>query len=292
MTNKTRSREKQPEPHSVVLRRLVEGGGSAVFVDDSGLPGKSGAPPPLDSDRKTWAAVFIPKDRMAVLVDALEDAVEDLGSRFQAMEFHACDIFNGKKGFRDLSVEQRLEPLAVMAELIEHFELPILVQSFDATTLATISGRLPPRAGMFSTADPAQAALAVLLGKVRIGLEETAMHHAPWDILVDEGLYKNGSVMRIAGWERAIRFGEIRFVRSVDFLPLQLADFAAFAVNRMTHLVGKGGPPSVPDKLLMRIAEGIKDHFVNLNYMEIHNLDKLSDYRDKLVEMIRHGPAA
>jgi hypothetical protein len=60
----------------------------------------------------------------------------------------------------------------------------------------------------------------------------------------------------------------------------------------MTHLVGKGGPPSVPDKLLMRIAEGIKDHFVNLNYMEIHNLDKLSDYRDKLVEMIRHGPAA
>lgn len=71
-------------------------------------------------------------------------------------------------------------------------------------------------------------------------------------VFVDEGYKKNGLALRLPFWESVFSDSLICFAKSSSVLPIQLADFAAFCLNRTQLLLGKPELNEL-DKELLRI---------------------------------------
>jgi len=89
-------------------------------------------------------------------------------------------------------------------------------------------------------------------------------------VFVDEGYKKNGAAISIQPLRRVFADGLICFVRSDSVLPLQLADFAAFCLNRTQLLLGR---PELRqrDELLLRIIQPIVWNYQNIPKMALES---------------------
>ena len=87
-------------------------------------------------------------------------------------------------------------------------------------------------------------------------------------VLVDEGFKKNGAAIRIPRFERQFADGLVCFARSDAILPIQLADFAAFAPNRHQILLSK---PKLSDlaRELLAILTPISWNYQNIQRIVI-----------------------
>ncbi len=295
MTNRSRGRARDlpgtPAWHASAYRdilvRLAGGGGSAIFIDDSGLPPKSHAPTPLDAERKTWAAVLVPQDRIRFVFAALRRLTATLKRQFGLDEFHAVNVYSGKSSLRGVDIALRMGIFEAMADIVEEFNLPVVVQSFDARASKDLAERfeIPGKLGPFKISRPEQTAFLFLLYRLHKALVEPTPI-GPWEVFVDQGLYGDGHILTIPGFTY-VRNGEVRFTRSDQVVPIQLADFAAFVVNRSTHVIGEGKSLSFADRLLAQILHDIADHFVNIETKSIPDMDDFVTYRDELIEKIR-----
>ena len=94
-------------------------------------------------------------------------------------------------------------------------------------------------------------------------------------VFVDEGYKKNGVAIQICTFESAFVDGLVCFASSASILPLQLADFAAFALNRTQLIIGKQKRTSIDNRLLEVLSP------IAWNYQ---NIDK------KIVPLADDGP--
>jgi hypothetical protein len=98
---------------------------------------------------------------------------------------------------------------------------------------------------------PQDAALFLLLIRIKWYLQGAVMK-ARARVFVDEGYKKNGLALRLPFWESVFSDSLICFAKSSSVLPIQLADFAAFCLNRTQLLLGKPELNEL-DKELLRI---------------------------------------
>jgi hypothetical protein len=118
-----------------------------VFIDDSGSPGLANTPVNLHPDRKTWAAVIVPRSHLADVWSKFPRAVDELKAQAGAIGFHFADIYAGRREFKDLSIEKRLALFEFMAYFFQSYDLTSLVQTLDPDTLGRIrtGARFPER---------------------------------------------------------------------------------------------------------------------------------------------------
>src|SRR5262249_46662510 len=100
-------------------------------------------------------------------------------------------------------------------------------------------------------------ALFFLLLRIKWYLEKEYAGGRQARVFVDEGFKKNGVAIRMPRFARQFADGLVCFARSDTILPIQLADFAAFALNRNQILLSKPGDRascgiSVPGRWLAR----------------------------------------
>jgi len=237
-----------------------------VFVDDTGSPGLPNTPAHLHPSRKSWVAVVVPKVHVGEVWRQFPGALSELRRASGASEFHFTDIYMGRREFKDVPLSTRLGAFRFMAYIFGTYRFPVFVQTLDPDSLRDVRNRaaFPEQLGPFNLQKHGDLALFFLLLRIKWHLEKT---YSPPDrlarVFVDEGFKRPGAAIAIPPLKTVFADGLICFARSDSILPLQLADFAAFCLNRTQLLIGKEQLSEL-DSSLLRIIEPLAWNFQNI----------------------------
>lgn len=193
-----------------------------VFCDDTDI---AAGVPWLRPDLRILVAVEMSSERYAPAAAGIEAALERLGMP----EFHATELANPKKSpWRNVSAEGRVEALRFLADL------------FNSTGARVYQARIPK--DQFVTLK----ARAQRVGKVGVGFKH-GLKRVFLRCLFDHLEAQGGETVVVMDQDRNLvepvveDWPEGRFLvgggpiaaRSVDVPGLQLADLAAWSINRM-----------------------------------------------------------
>ncbi len=250
------------------LDELAAGQAYGIFVDDTAAPGLSETPPNFHPERKSWVAVIVPPHQMPEVLEQFPLALEELKRLTGAEEFHFADIYAGRKEFKGLDLRVRLALFEFMAHIFSEYQFPIIIQTFDPETLSDIRSRsgdqLPDRIPPFDFTKVEDAALFFLLIRLKWFIEETRKYPiVKARVFVDEGWKSDGVAIKIPTFESVFSDGLVCFCKSSSILPIQLADFAAFALNRI-QLVGGRDKRNSLDLRLLQILSKVAFNYVNI----------------------------
>jgi hypothetical protein len=250
------------------LREMRLGKVAGVFIDDTGSPGLSDTPTYLHPDRKSWVAVIIPRGQIAEVWEQFPGVIDELQRLTGAREFHFTDIYGGNRDFKGVEPPIRIALFDFVAGLFAHYKFPVLVQTLEPGIVDRIcqARHRLPGSKQFDFSNHAHIALVFLLLRVRNYLRSELAGQSAC-VFVDEGIQKDGAYLRIAGFQPEFRDGLIRFGNSESILPIQLADFAAFGVNRVQLIRGKSSL-SEADARLLEIYSGLAMNFINIELRE------------------------
>ncbi len=255
------------------IDELALGRTYGVFVDDTGSPGLANTPSNLHPERKTWVAVIVPPDVMPEVLDCLPQAVQELGKLVGADEFHFADIYAARGQFKGVDLQIRLALFEFMAYIFTTYRFPIIVQTFDPESLADVRARigagLPDQCPPFDFNRQEDSALFFLMLRLKWFMQLTPTYpDIKARVFIDEGYKRNGIDLKLPTFESVFLDGLISFARSSEVLPIQLADFAAFALNRVQLIGGKPKRGSLDNRLL-QILSGIACNYQNIEQRSI-----------------------
>lgn len=242
------------------------GGVHGVFVDDTGSPGLRDGATHLHPSRKSWVAVVVPQSQIGEVWHQFPSAIAELERLTGAREFHFTDIYMGRREFRSVPLDLRLAFFRFMAEIFGIYQFPVFVQTLDPELLGSLRKRtqFPDRVGPFNLLKHEDMGLLFLLLRVKWYLEQAFAEGARLArIFVDEGFKKNGVALAIPSLQSVFSDGLVCFAKSDTIFPLQLADFAAFCLNRTQLLLGKSEPSELDEKLL-RILQPMQWNYQNI----------------------------
>jgi hypothetical protein len=206
----------------------------------------------------------VPRSDIREVLEQFPGALDELSRLAPAREFHFGDIYAGRKEFDGLPIAVRLALFEFMATIFRTYRFPVIVQTLDPSSLGEIRrwGKFPDSIGPFNLARPADAALFFLLLRVKSHLQEQAGSGLA-RVFIDEGYKNNGIAIRIPTFEEVFADGLLCFAKSSSIHPIQLADFAAFCMNRTQLLLGKEQLSDL-DGALLEILSPIAWNYVNI----------------------------
>jgi hypothetical protein len=255
------------------LEELGAGQRCGVFIDDTGSPGTQPTQSGPHAERATWVAVVIPPSQMPEVLDQMPRAVDGLNELVGASEFHCVDIFQGEKQFENVDLQKRLSILAFLARIFSLYGFPIFVQTFDPINLSGVHEHLQGlrnlRLGPFDFSKPKDAALFFLLVRIREYLlkERQSPDHLA-SAFIDERFKGSDRALVLPPWKDVFADGLLHSNSSALVLPLQLADFAAYALNRQQILLGRS-KLSPLDQTLLGIFATASLQFQNIPTVKI-----------------------
>jgi len=271
---------KTPDRKSVNLAtELRSGRHYGVFIDDTGSPGLM--TPGLHAQRKSWVAVVVPPHQTSEVMDQLPNALSflrELG--LKDPEFHFSDIWAGRGEFGKLELPQRLGLFRFMAHIFATYRFSVLVQTFDPDNATDIHnrGKWPERFGPLKFSDHGDLALIFALLRVRMHLKSLDGGNATACVVVDEGRLSSGEAIVLPNLAPTFFAGAVLFASSRLVHPIQLADFAAFAMNRWQLLLAKDSLTE-RDKTLLEIISPIAITFSNIDSVLVHGWPNVTSLR-------------
>lgn len=250
-----------------------------IFIDDTGSPGLK--TPGLHEKRKSWVAVMVPPHQTPEIIDQLPNALsrlKELG--LKDPEFHFTDIWAGKGQFRKLDLQQRLGIFRFMADVFSRYKFQVLVQTFDPDNALEVQNgaNWPENFGPLKFCNHEDLALIFTLLRIHTHLEGLQGGTTTACVIVDEGRFASGKTIVMPGMAPIFVGGAIFFANSRLVHPIQLADFAAFALNRWQLLRVKGSLSEL-DKTLLEILSPVGECFINIDSMKIHDHKKITNIR-------------
>ena len=250
-----------------------------VFIDDTGSPGL--ITPGLHEQRKSWVAVLVPPHQTAEVMNQLPRALSylyELG--LNNPELHFAEILGGKGEYNKLDLQQRLGIFRFMAYIFTTYRFSVLVQTFDPDNATEIlkSANWPDNFGPLKFSDHEDLALIFALLRVRLHLRSLEGGNATACVVVDEGRLSNGKAIILSGLAPTFFAGAILFANSRLVHPIQLADFAAFVMNRWQLLCVKESLSEL-DKTLLEIISPVARCFVNIDVVPVHGFPNISSLR-------------
>jgi Protein of unknown function (DUF3800) len=264
-----------------LVTELKSGRHYGVFIDDTGSPGLN--TPGLNAKRKSWVAVIVPPAQVTEVMDQLPNALsflkEEVG--IKNPEFHFADIWAGRNAFAKMDLQARLAIFRFMAFIFSTYRFPVLVQTFDPDNAADFQrdSDWPETVGPLRINDHADFALIVLLIRIRLYLKSPEQNNATACVIVDEGRLKKGSSIVLSGLEPTFCAGAVLFASSRTVHPIQLADFAAFAMNRWQLLRVKEKLNEI-DKTLLEILSPVAECFSNIDKVRVRGFPNVTNLRE------------
>ena len=261
-----RARTTPPYKYQTFVEQMRRGSCFGVFIDDTGSPGLPSDPEFLHPERKSWVAVVVPPEQLSDVMRQFPRELQELRKQTGACEFHFTDIYAGRGEFRNISLGIRLSLFRFMAGIFFDYGFPVLVQTLDPTNARSIKdkGGFPDRVGPFNLNRHQDMALLFLLLRIKFFLEKSRDDDdIVARVFVDEGYKPNGAAIPISAWKEIFADGLICFARSNVILPLQLADFAAFCLNRTQLILGKQDLCEL-DKEFLNIISPIVRNYQNI----------------------------
>jgi hypothetical protein len=214
-----------------IIDKLATPGKYLVFVDETGTSGKP--LPDLASDFQLMCGVGVSSSHYSELKASLADRLNKLGPNFH--EFHATEIVNPKKGspWKTLSLNVRQDTLRFLSKSL----LEVPSDLFYCYVSGEQYADLLARAKQFADVDFDQKqGLRHVFFESLLSLCRTREPREPVAIVADsekrlDGVIKIQTVTDFPD----IYQGGIIHASSHDEPGLQLADFAAYLLNRLFH---------------------------------------------------------
>lgn len=250
---------------------LASGKYIGVFIDDTGSPGLTETPPYLHPDRSTWVAVVIQPDRLPDLMAKYSSLfLSGLNLFYGATEFHSTDVFSANGPFKGVDLKTRLDLLSVMAGIVKRYDAQILTENLDPDAVDAIRAKvssLPSKLGPFDLRTPKGMALVSLLNRVSeyvVKTRQTVDTRAY--VIVDAGILRHGMAIT-SPWPSVFARDKVYFADSRSICLLQLADFAAFGLNRVHLSLGRTEIKPADAALLEMLST------ISSNYRDLVRLD-------------------
>lgn len=250
--------------------KLFSGNYSGVFIDDTGTPGQTSSSRHLHSDRKSWVAVLLTPEQMHEVYKEMPMAIKEFKKQFGVGEFHFTDIYSGKKAFKGIDLNLRLSIFKFMAYIFSQYRFPIIIQTVNPDNISEHQHKLAQiTINEFNPMKPADFALLLLLNYICKYLSDnmTVFTKLAY-FFVDEGFRKADVSVTIPILNNVAVDSSMHFAESSNIFPLQLADFAAFSINRIQWILAKKHRTSLDDRLL-HILQGADFQVINLPKVEI-----------------------
>ena len=254
-----------------------------VFVDDTGSPGLK--TPGLHEQRKSWVAVVVPPHQIAEVMNQLPSALSFLQEMgLKDPEFHFTDIWAGRGEYQKLDLQQRLAIFRFMAHIFATYKFQVLVQTFDPDNASDIRNRVnwPESFGPLKFGDHEDLALIFALLRIRMHLKTLEGGNATACVVVDEGRLASGKAIVLSGLAPTFCAGAILFASSQLVHPIQLADFAAFVMNRWQLLRVRENLSDL-DKTLLEIVSPIAECFINIDLVQVHGFPNIANLRQGMI---------
>ncbi len=253
-----------------------------VFIDDTGSPGLK--IPGLHEQRKSWVAVIIPPHQTSEVMDQLPNALSLLKKLgIKDPEFHFTDIWAGKGEFKQLNLQQRLGIFRFMSHIFTTYRFRVLVQTFDPENAPDVQNRFawPESLGPLKFSDHEDLALIFALLRVRMHLQSIGGGNATACVIVDEGRLASGSAITVPGLAPTFVAGAVLFANSRLVHSIQLADFAAFVMNRWQLLRVKEDISSL-DRTFLEILSPVAECFINIDSVSIRKFPNIVNLRQEI----------
>lgn len=244
---------------------------TGVFIDDTGSPGQVTESKHLHPNRKTWVAVLLPPKQFQDVVDQMPGTIEEMKERFDVREFHFADILGGRKEYKGIDLSVRLGIFEFMSFIFASYHFPIVCQTFnpahmkDYRKLSTLKNAIPG----FDLSNHTHAALWFLIINIKkylksrqYGLTEKAV------VFIDEGLKRAGHIHELPYFSKDFIDGKFHFDSSEKIFPIQLADYAAFCLNKTQMIMSKDQKTTL-DITLMKIFEIANFNFLNIPKVKV-----------------------
>jgi hypothetical protein len=196
---------------------------------------------------------------MATISTHLPETIDYVCLSLGINELHFAEIYSGKGSLRDVPFEKRLDAFRVFARVFTVFRLPVIVQTFSPDNILdqkeTLKG-FGKVAGLFDLQDPSDLAFVMLLSRIGDFIAQNKeVFHKPALTFVDEGRFKSGLAVHLGQLLYFAHQSALFFASSKDCGLLQLADFAAFGINRMQWLLAKPDRTETDERLLEILIE-------------------------------------
>lgn len=253
------------------VNEQIRGEVHGVFIDDTGSPGLANRAEGLHPELKSWVAVVIPRTQLPEIWRQFPAALNELRSVLGGKEFHFADIYMGRREFKEVERDVRMSLFRFMAHLFVAYRLPVIVQTLDPSSLSEWREllSLPDDLGLFDFSNHEHLALFMLLVRVKLYLKQTFPEQdRRARVFVDEGFKKDGRGIVIEPLQPEVADGLVCFARSESVLPIQLADFAAFCLNRVQLLVFKPRL-SWRDREFLELTSTFATNYQNLEHIHV-----------------------
>ena len=208
-----------------------------VVIDDSYGPASSSGSRFVTGSRRTHVALVLPDDEVdsyrseirACLSTASRLIGEEVG------EFHFVDIYNRKAPWGRLVDGANLGVFGAFADIYRLYRWPVHIQTIDDRTLSDHGASFLGKIDGLDMSDRADLSLLFLLFKIKCAYS----NELPLHLLVDEGGGKPGRELGREFFHDWVGPFSGRYASSREEPLLQLVDFLAYCINRVTHLALK-----------------------------------------------------
>lgn len=251
---------------------------TGIFIDDTGISGNSTNSKYDTSDRKTWLAVIIDK---SIIVDRnlqMRELIADFSKIYKTSEFHFTDIYNGRNKFKSVDYELRMKVFWEFAHILRIERFPMFIQSFTSKDILRNKIVIDSKQVFidnFNLAKVSDFSLYFLLLRLKKYLLENK-HLIPVDIFIDEGKQKKDTCSKCSLLKNIAQGNKIHFKDSKDEPLIQIADFAAFTINRV-RWINSLNLKNQKDLEFLKMAE-----YANLNILNIKRV--LVDINENFTE--------
>ncbi|KQX00766.1 DUF3800 domain-containing protein [Flavobacterium sp. Root420] len=228
-----------------------------IVIDDTGSPGNFNETRFLKEDRKTLVAVFIHAELRHILEKILSEILDTLKKDYPITEFHFKDIVNKNNEFSGFTYEQTIKLVDEIADVFAQFKLPFFVQTIHKKTLQEngifISKEL--NLGNLNLKESEDNAIFSLL----LTLREFAKKKYANDrieIFMDQRA-NNKTEFEKFEFLGGVADNTVHYKSSAECTLIQVADFFAYAVNRMQTTSAKENRTNLDKALLFSFSKAL-----------------------------------
>lgn len=247
---------------------------TTIYIDDTGSPDETTNSKFSSKKSKTWTAVIMSKDERIDAEEQMKECIECLKFHYNgADEFHFTDIYQGKKKFKRINIDERFYLFEIFAGIFRDMQYPILVQTFSEEDYNrnNIDNSKSHNIDGFDLKSYNDLSLYGLLKLVKDYLGENKdKYPPPYEIIIDEGKKKNaGETQEVPSiFNKDLFEDKIFYKSSKETLLLQLADFVAYSLNRY-RIILQNNKKGENDKRFLRVCRDANFNTINLVKKEI-----------------------
>ncbi|KJE35308.1 hypothetical protein UF64_11840 [Thalassospira sp. HJ] len=258
-----------------------------IAIDDTYGPVDSAPSKYVTGARRTHVAVIFPNDQVDDIRQQVTNCLDFFGEKLSARpeELHFVDIYNRNGVWNDMTNGENLAIISAFANIYNLYNWRVNIQTIDDRTLLDQPALQNfPKIDNLDPKNRDDLSLYLLCLKLRREIQK--LDEDTW-IFIDEGKKRPNT-----------QFGEVFFsdlnvnvsgtYSSSSSEPLlQIADFLAFSVNRMTHLSLKPTRTDTDQWFMSTIGKmnincadipttSLKPNFTIKDFDELHRVDRVS----------------